>query len=54
MSVRADANCKVYVHLEDRIELALDVDFFNAFANFTIVIEEGMRIRAHLCLIEFD
>lgn len=54
MSVRADANCKVYVHLEDRVELALDVDLLNAFANFTIGIEEGLRIRAHICLIEFD
>jgi hypothetical protein len=54
MSVRVDANCKVYVHFEDRVELALDVDLFNAFANFTIEIEEGLTIRAHLCLIEFD
>ena len=53
MDARTDINVKLYVHLEDRSELALDWDLIHARVSFNAIVTD-MNIRAHITEINFD
>jgi len=53
MDVKTDVNVKVYVHLDDKVELALDWDLIHATVSFTAIVTD-MNIRAHITGAHFD
>jgi hypothetical protein len=53
MTLKADLNVKVYVHLDDRVELAAEWDLTHAEASFTVTMDD-MNIKAHITKVFFD
>ena len=53
MDAKTNVNVKVYVHLDDRVELALDWDLIHATVSFTAMVTD-MNIRAHVTGANFD
>ena len=53
MDARTDINVKLYVHLEDRSELALVWDLIHARVSFNAIVTD-MNNRAHITEIIFD
>jgi hypothetical protein len=53
MDAKTDVNVKVYVHLDDRVELTLDWDLINATVSFIAMVTD-MNIRAHITGANFD
>lgn len=53
MTLKANLNVKVYVHLDDRVELAAEWDLTHAEASFTVTMDD-MNIKAHITKVFFD